>query len=178
MLKSQFSPFSAAPPLRLPPPLAHRLTGSDAQGARYELGRLAAGFGFAALYGLALGTRAGGPALRRHALGAASGLAAVALLAVPSLFVLLALVDAPLSPRVSPRALLATSARALATTGLILVLGFALGLTALVTLLLAWPISRPLERLAHAARRIAAWDGGVLVPVTGGGEIGAAQPAR
>ena len=52
----------------------------------------------------------------QHALGAASGLAAVALLAVPSLFVLLALVDAP----VSPSALLATSARALATTGFVL----------------------------------------------------------
>lgn len=41
MLKSQFSPFSAAPPLRLWPTLAHRLTGTNAQGARYELGRLA-----------------------------------------------------------------------------------------------------------------------------------------
>ncbi len=56
--------------------------------------------------------------------------------------------------------------------GLTLVLGVALGLTALLTLLLAWTISRPLERLAHAARRIAAGDGGVEVPVIGGGEIG------
>lgn len=115
MLKSQFSPFSAAP-LRLSPTLADRLTGPDSQGTRYELGRLAAALGFAALYGLALGTRAGGPALLQHALGAASGLAVVALLAVPPLFVLLALVDAPLAPR----ALLATSARALATTGFVL----------------------------------------------------------
>ena len=116
MLKSQFSPFSPAPPLRLAPTLADRLTSADSQGVRYELGRLAAGFGFAAVYGLALGTRTGGAALLKHALGAASGLAAVALLAVPSLFVLLALLDAP----VSPRALLATSARALATTGFVL----------------------------------------------------------
>src|SRR5450432_2287351 len=56
--------------------------------------------------------------------------------------------------------------------GLTLVLGVALALTALLTLLLAWTISRPLERLAHAARRIAAGDGGVEVPVAGGGEIG------
>ncbi len=56
--------------------------------------------------------------------------------------------------------------------GLTLVLGVTLALTALLTLLLAWTISRPLERLAHAARRIAAGDGGVDVPVAGGGEIG------
>jgi len=40
-----------------------------------------------------------------------------------------------------------------------------------MTLLLAWTISRPLERLAHAARRIAAGDSGLDVPVAGGGEI-------
>ncbi|HEY5374048.1 MAG TPA: ATP-binding protein [Polyangiaceae bacterium] len=56
--------------------------------------------------------------------------------------------------------------------GLTLVLGVALALTALLTLLLAWTLSRPLERLAHAARRIAAGDGGGEVPVAGGGEIG------
>jgi len=55
--------------------------------------------------------------------------------------------------------------------GLTLVLGLALTFTAAMTLLLAWTISRPLERLAHAARRIAAGDGGLDVPVAGGGEI-------
>jgi hypothetical protein len=54
--------------------------------------------------------------LLQHALGAAFGLAAVFVLAVPSLFVLLALVDAP----VSPSALLSASARALASTGFVL----------------------------------------------------------
>ena len=56
--------------------------------------------------------------------------------------------------------------------GLTLVLGLALSLTAAMTLLLAWTISRPLERLAHAARRIAAGDASIDVPVAGGGEIG------
>ena len=55
--------------------------------------------------------------------------------------------------------------------GLTWVLVLALGLTAGLTLLLAWTISRPLERLAHAARRIAAGDSGLDVPVAGGGEI-------
>jgi len=55
--------------------------------------------------------------------------------------------------------------------GLTQVLLLALSFTAGMTLLLAWTISRPLERLAHAARRIAAGDGGLDVPVAGGGEI-------
>jgi two-component system, OmpR family, sensor histidine kinase ChvG len=55
--------------------------------------------------------------------------------------------------------------------GLTLVLALALAATAGMTLLLAWTISRPLERLAHAARRIAAGDSGLDVPVAGGGEI-------
>jgi len=55
--------------------------------------------------------------------------------------------------------------------GLTRVLALALALTAGMTLLLAWTISRPLERLAHAARRIAAGDAALEVPVAGGGEI-------
>jgi two-component system sensor histidine kinase ChvG len=56
--------------------------------------------------------------------------------------------------------------------GLMLVLAVALSLTAALTLILAWTISRPLERLSVAARRIAAGDGGLDVPTVGGGEIG------
>jgi len=112
MLKSQFSPFSPAPPLTL----GARLTSPDTHGAGHELGRVAAGLGFAAVYGLALGVRGGGASLLQHAFGAAFGLAAVGVLAVPSLFVLLALVDAP----VSPSAILSVSARALASTGIVL----------------------------------------------------------
>jgi len=55
--------------------------------------------------------------------------------------------------------------------GLTQVLALAFAFTAAVTLLLAWTISRPLERLAHAARRIAAGDSALDVPVAGGGEI-------
>jgi len=55
--------------------------------------------------------------------------------------------------------------------GLTRVLFVALTSTAGLTLLLAWTISRPLEHLAHAARRIAAGGRGLDVPVAGGGEI-------
>ena len=84
--------------------------------ARRELTRLATGLGFAALYGLALGARAGGVSLLHHALAASAGLAAVGVLGVPSLFVLLALVNAP----VSPAAMLAAGARSLASAGFVL----------------------------------------------------------
>jgi two-component system sensor histidine kinase ChvG len=55
-------------------------------------------------------------------------------------------------------------------TGLIRVLIVALVLTLILTLVLAWSISRPLSRLAKAARRIAGGER-VKVPVGGGGEI-------
>lgn len=55
-------------------------------------------------------------------------------------------------------------------TGLIEVLVVALVLTLLLTLVLAWSISRPLSRLAKAARRIAGGER-VQVPVSGTGEI-------
>jgi len=89
---------------------------SLARAPRRELLHLAAGLGFAALYGLALGARAGGLSLLRHALAASAGLSAVGVLGVPSLFVLLALADAP----VSPSAMLSAGARALASAGFVL----------------------------------------------------------
>jgi two-component system sensor histidine kinase ChvG len=55
-------------------------------------------------------------------------------------------------------------------TGLIRVLVVAVVFTLLVTLMLAWSISRPLARLARAARRIARGER-VSVPVGGTGEI-------
>lgn len=63
-----------------------------------DLSRLASGLGLAAVYGLALGARGGGVQLLRHALGAPVGLLVVAGVAAPSLFVRLALMDAPLRP--------------------------------------------------------------------------------
>lgn len=64
----------------------------------HDLSRLGSGLGLAAIYGLALGARGGGTQLLRHALGAPLGLLVVATLAAPSLFVRLALMDAPLRP--------------------------------------------------------------------------------
>jgi len=55
--------------------------------------------------------------------------------------------------------------------GLTIVLAVALTLGIGVTLLLAWSISRPLERLAFAARRIAEGAPDVELPRSGGGEI-------
>jgi two-component system, OmpR family, sensor histidine kinase ChvG len=55
--------------------------------------------------------------------------------------------------------------------GLIWVFAATLGLTAIVTLALSLSISRPLERLSRAARRITRGDLGVAVPLGGGGEI-------
>lgn len=55
--------------------------------------------------------------------------------------------------------------------GLIGVLIVALSVTALLTLGLAWTISRPLARLARAAKRIAAGERNVVIPSGGGGEI-------
>jgi two-component system sensor histidine kinase ChvG len=51
------------------------------------------------------------------------------------------------------------------------VLLVALVLTALLTLALAWTISRPLARLSRAAKRIASGERDIAVPVGGGGEI-------
>ena len=112
MIEQPFPTLSPAPP----PTLGARLIAPEAQSATQELARLGAGLGFAALYGLALGSRSGGMSMLQHAFGASAGLAAVGALGLPSLFVLLALVDAP----VSPGALLAAGARGLASAGFVL----------------------------------------------------------
>lgn len=51
------------------------------------------------------------------------------------------------------------------------VLVIALAMTGAVTLLLAWSITRPLERLARSATRIAAGEYNLPLPVEGSGEI-------
>ncbi|AKT41557.1 hypothetical protein [Chondromyces crocatus] len=83
---------------------------------RTEAIRFCTGAGLASLYGLALGTRQGGTALLHHALGVPAAHLAVAGLAVPALFIALALFDAPLDP---PR-VVASAARAAASSGLVL----------------------------------------------------------
>lgn len=55
--------------------------------------------------------------------------------------------------------------------GLIRVLLIASCFTAAISLLLAYSISRPLLRLSRAAKRVAAGEPGVKIPVGGGGEI-------
>jgi two-component system sensor histidine kinase ChvG len=56
-------------------------------------------------------------------------------------------------------------------SGLIRVLFVAFFITALITLLLAWSISRPLGKLSRAAKRVAGGEPTVVIPVGGGGEI-------
>ncbi len=56
-------------------------------------------------------------------------------------------------------------------TGLFTLMGIAIGIAALSTLLLAWSISRPLGKLARAARRIAQGERNVPVKIEGSGEI-------
>ncbi len=107
---------SASQPSLGQPSLTARLTSPETQGASRELARLGAGLGFAALYGLAPGARSGGIALLQHALGASAGLFAVGVLGMPALFVLLALVNAP----VSPSAMLSAGVRSLASAGFVL----------------------------------------------------------
>jgi two-component system sensor histidine kinase ChvG len=56
-------------------------------------------------------------------------------------------------------------------SGLVRVLAVAVFFTAMVTLLLSWSISRPLGKLSRAAKRVAAGEPDVVIPVGGGGEI-------
>ncbi len=56
-------------------------------------------------------------------------------------------------------------------SGLVRVLAVAFLLTGLVTLLLALSISRPIGRLSRAAKRVAAGEPDVVIPIGGGGEI-------
>jgi hypothetical protein len=72
--------------------------GTSVAEMRQELARLGSGLGLATAYGLALGARAGGLEMLRHAVGAPLGLLVVAGVTAPALFVRLALLDAPLRP--------------------------------------------------------------------------------
>lgn len=56
-------------------------------------------------------------------------------------------------------------------SGLLVVLGLAVACTAVITLLLAWTLTRPIERLARAARQIASGNRDVQLPAGGGGEL-------
>lgn len=56
-------------------------------------------------------------------------------------------------------------------SGLFRVLIVAVVFTGLITLALAWSISRPLGKLSKAAKRVAAGERDVVVPVSGDGEV-------
>jgi hypothetical protein len=114
-----------------------------------DLSRLGSGLLLAAVYGLALGARAGGTELLRHACGAPLGLAVVAAVAAPSLFVRLALIDAPLRPA----QLIAAVSRGTFATGLVLA-----GLAPAATLLV----------VSIESARAAAWMSGLGLWLAGG----------
>ncbi len=78
--------------------------------------RAALGAALSSTYGVALGAREGGLAMLRHAAGVPAALFAVCALGLPALYIVLALFDAPLSPK---RAL-GAAARGCASAGLVL----------------------------------------------------------
>ena len=78
--------------------------------------RFAAGLGLASLYGLALGARTGGAALFVHALGTPAALLTVGAIGVPAFAIVLALMNAP----IDGTRLAGVTARAVATSGLVL----------------------------------------------------------
>jgi hypothetical protein len=102
------SPVAAGHDARLSSPATPELAG--------EFRRLLGGLCLAGSYGLALGARSGGLGLLRHALGAPATLLSVGVIAVPSLFVVLSLFDAPITLERT----LAATARAAASSGLLL----------------------------------------------------------
>jgi hypothetical protein len=81
-----------------------------------EARRLLLAMGLASLYGAALGLRKGGLAIPLTALGAPAGLVAVAGVAVPAFFIVLALANAPLEAMDLARA----TSRATMRAGLLL----------------------------------------------------------
>jgi len=95
---------------------ALRLTQGAPLGLSPELGRLAAGLSISAFYGLALGARGGGTGLVANALGVPLGLVALGAVMMPSLTVLFAILDAP----ITPSRVLGALGRALASVGLVL----------------------------------------------------------
>jgi hypothetical protein len=78
--------------------------------------RAGLGLGLSSLYGLALGAREGGQELLRHALGVPLSLLVLGAVLMPSLTVLLSLLDAPVTPITMLRAV----TRAVSSAGFVL----------------------------------------------------------
>jgi hypothetical protein len=88
-------PPEPAPPV--PATRTERWLGRDASPTwAVEARRLLVAAGLAALFGVALGLRHGGPSILFGALGAPAGIVAVAAVAVPAFAIVLALANAPL----------------------------------------------------------------------------------
>jgi hypothetical protein len=118
---NEISAPSLQPPEPSPPALptawTERLLGTRAaEGWAPEGHRFAIAIGLASLFGVAIGLRAGGPAIAAHALGVSVGMLAVCGLAVPALAIVLALVNASVDALGLARA----TSRAAATAGLLL----------------------------------------------------------
>jgi len=109
------TPTPTPPPLRIRPSWAQELLEADG-GTLSLVRRTGTGLGLAAIYGAALGTRAGGWALLTHAIGVPAALLAIGLVGLPSLYIVLALFDAPLSIEGAARA----AVRGIASSGLVL----------------------------------------------------------
>jgi hypothetical protein len=95
---------------------AFRLTLDAPRALSPELGRLGAGLGLSAFYGMALGARSGGVELLRNALGVPLALVVLGAVMLPSLTVLFAILDAP----IHAGRVLASLGRAIASVGLVL----------------------------------------------------------
>lgn len=107
----------APAPLPLPPSYTRELLAEDgAPTVRREAARFAIGLGLAALYGLALGARGGGMSFLRHAAGVPLALLLAFGVGIPALYIVLALIDAP----VAVASIGAAATRATATAGLVL----------------------------------------------------------
>lgn len=107
------------PALLMEPPggFTHRLLAVGEASDWHSVARgAAAGIGLSALYGAALGARAGGLAIVRHALLVPAGIVALVLLGLPALHILLTLAGA----RLDALRLGAATARAIAATGVLL----------------------------------------------------------
>jgi len=116
-------------------------------GAPIELARRAAiGLALASIAGLAMGLREGPIAMAVHAAGVPIALGAVAALGVPSLYVVLALFDAPLDPRAAASA----AARGIAAAGLVLA-----GLAPAIGLFVVTSATAEAATLASAAALVA-----------------------
>lgn len=127
-----------------------------------DLSRLGSGLLLAAIYGLALGTRGGGMELLRHAFGAPLGLVVVATVAAPSLFVRLALIDAPLRAA----HMVAAISRGTFATGLVLA-----GLAPAAAMLV---VSIESARAAAWMSGLGLWLGGAIGLVNVFGSLGGA----